>query len=195
MITRRTLMTGLCAALAAPAMAIPRPYTLGPEGATITYTFLLNGEPVKGTVPIDRADLTIDTGNLAASTADVTADVRRARTGLIFATQALKSRSVLSAQDFPLARFQSTRVVLGNSGRIDDGAVLEGLLTLRGVTRPVRFDAQLYRNSGTQRDDLRLLNVRLTGTVDRRDFGATGYSDLVEDTVKIDIRAQIETPL
>lgn len=195
MITRRALIAGAMAALATPAAAVPRPYTLGPNGATITYTFLLNGAPVQGTVPIDRADLTIDATNLAASTANVTADVRRARTGLIFATQALKSRSVLAADDFPLARFQSTRVVLGSSGRIDGDAVLEGMLTLRGVTRPVRFNANLFREPGTQNGDLGRLNVRLKGAVDRRDYGAVGYSDLVEDRVEIDIKAQIKTQL
>ena len=192
---RRTLIAGALAALATGAQAMPLPYRLGPDGATITYTFKLGGDPVKGTVPIDRADLTIDPGDLASSTADVTADVRRARTGLIFATEALKSRSVLAAKDFPLARFQSTKVILGPDGRIGDGAALEGMLTLRGITRPVRFDAKLFRKAGTVSNDLRLLNVVLTGAVNRRDFGAVGYADLVADTVQIEIKAQIETSL
>lgn len=190
---RRTLLAGAIAALATPLHALPRPYQLGPEGATITYTFSLNGEPFTGTVPVERADLLIDANNLAASTADVTADVREARTGLIFATEALKSRSVLAARDFPLARFQSTKVTLGQSGRIDDGATIEGLLTLRGVTRPVRFDAVLFRKPGTASGDIRMLNVVLNGSVKRSAFGATGYSELVDDTVRIEIRAQIET--
>ena len=190
---RRLFLASALATLASPSLAAPRAYKMGPEGATITYTFMLGGAPVKGTVPIDRADLMIDSGNLAASTADVTADVRRARTGLLFATEALKSRSVLAAEDFPLARFQSTKVTLGTSGRISDGATLEGVLTLRGVTNPVAFDAQLFRDQGTARDDLRKLRVTLNGTINRSAYGATGFSDLVEDAVQIEIRAQIET--
>ena len=188
---RHVLALGLCA-IAAPSWAAPTPYRLSGTAATITYTFTLEGTALKGTVPIDRADLRIAPNNLAASTADVTADVRRARTGLIFATEALKSRSVLAAEDFPLARFQSTKVTLGARGRISEGATVEGMLTLRGVTRPVRFDAQLFRAPGSAADDLSALRVILNGSVNRTDFGAVGYADLVADTVAIEIDANIQ---
>ncbi|WP_299042937.1 YceI family protein [uncultured Tateyamaria sp.] len=192
---RRHMMLGALAALApiSPGIswAAPTPYRLATGGATITYTFMLNGAPVKGTVPVNQADLSIDPGNLSASTALVSADVRRARTGLIFATEALKSASVLDAKTHPTARFRSTRVTLGPGGRISDGATLEGDLTLRGVTRRVRFDAGLFRTRGSSTDDFSALTVMLKGRVNRRDFGATGYADLVEDTVGIDIVAEI----
>ncbi|WP_299146290.1 YceI family protein [uncultured Tateyamaria sp.] len=190
---RRDFLGLSLAALATPTFAAPRPYTLSGAGATITYTFQLNGAPVKGTVPIDTANLTIDSANLAASTADVTADVRRARTGLIFATEALKSSSVLNAAAFPLARFQSTRIKLGPGGRLSEGAVVDGKLTLRGATRPVRFNASLFRPRGTAPGDFSTLNVKLSGQVNRRDFGATGYADLVDNTVAIAITAEIAT--
>jgi len=193
---RRNMLRLSLAALASPALgaqafAAPTPYRLGPNGATITYLFTLNGGQVKGTVPVSGASLIIDPRNLAASTADVTADVRRARTGLIFATEALKSESVLNAQSFPQARFTSTRVILGPGGRLSGGAAIEGNLTLRGVTRPVRFAADLFRKRGSAPDDLSALDVRLQGSVDRRAFGATGYADIVDDTVGIDIKAEI----
>ncbi len=192
---RRTLLAGALAALALPGNARAQPYGLGPDGATISYTFTLGGIPVTGTVPIERADLSIDRRNLAASTADVIADVRRARTGMMLATEALKSDSVLAAAAFPLARFRSTRVTLGAQGRMSDGATLDGLLTLRGVTREARFDAHLFRPAGRAAHEHDRLNVRLNGTVNRHDFGARGYSDLVGDSVHIEIKAQIETTL
>ncbi len=188
---RRHMLALSLAALAQPALAAPTPYRLGPNGATITYLFSLNGAQVKGTVPVGRADLRIDPGNLAASTADVTADIRRARTGLIFATEALKSESVLNAANFPQARFTSTKVTLGADGRISGGATIDGNLTLRGVTRPVRFSAGLFRKRGSAPGDLRALDVHLQGRVNREDFGATGYADIVENLVGIDIRADL----
>ncbi|WP_415919974.1 YceI family protein [Tateyamaria sp. SN6-1] len=187
---RHVLALGL-AALAQPTLAAPTPYRLGPGGATITYLFTLNGGQVKGTVPVGRAALSIDPTNLAASTADVTADIRRARTGLIFATEALKSKSVLDAQGFPQARFTSTRVTLGPGGRLSDGATIDGNLTLRGVTRPVRFAADLFRKRGSDAGDLSALDVRMRGRINRSDFGATGYADIVENSVGIDIQADI----
>ncbi|MEL6618402.1 MAG: YceI family protein [Pseudomonadota bacterium] len=188
---RRHLLALGLAALARPGWAAPVPYTLRGDASTITYTFTLNGAAVKGTVPVDRADLRIDPQNLAASTADVTADVRRARTGLIFATDALKSPSVLDAARFPTARFTSSRIILGPGGRLSGGAAIEGRLTLRGVTRTVRFQADLFRAPGSAPDDLRNLSVALRGQINRRDYGATGYADLVADTVGIEINAEI----
>lgn len=191
MMHRRTLIAAGLAALAAPATAARIPYRLSGSGARISFTFSLSGAPVSGTLPVNRADLSIDPQNLTASTADVTADVRRAETGLIFATQALTSTSVLDAERFPLARFRSTRVILGPGGRISEGAAIEGLLTLREVTQTVRFDAGLFRPPGSAPEDLGTLIVSMTGRIDRHAFGASGYADLVAPMVDIDIRAEI----
>ncbi|WP_147106573.1 YceI family protein [Tateyamaria sp. syn59] len=188
---RHLLLCALASLAPRTTLAGPTPYRLGNGGATITYTFMLSGAPVQGTVPISQADLKVDPDNLAASTAIVRADVRRARTGLIFATEALKSASVLDAATHPTAQFRSTRVQLGPSGRISDGATLDGDLTLRGVTRNVRFDAGLFRQRGSAAEDFSQLTVILNGRVDRRDFGATGYADLVDNSVDIDITAEI----
>lgn len=193
---RRTLLASGLAALAAPAIALPAraaptPYRLAGTGAAITYTFTLSGAPIKGSIPVNRADLKVDPDNLTGSTADVTADVRQAETGLIFATQALKSASVLDADRFPLARFQSTRIILGPGGRISGGAAIDGRLTLRGVTRPVRFDAGLFRPQGSAAEDLNTLIVAMSTRINRHDFGASGYPDLVDPMVTVDINAQI----
>lgn len=188
---RRHLLLTALAALATPAQAAPRRYGIGPGGAEITYTFTLDGAASKGTVPISQANLSIDPKNLAASRADVTADVRRARTGFVFATEALKSPSVLNAKRFPESRFVSTRVILGPGGRISDGAALEGNLTMRGVTRPIRLKAGIFRPKGTAADDLSRLTVTLEGTLKRSSFGITGYPKLVADQVNLSIQADI----
>lgn len=191
MYRRHLLLLGLAALVPTPGFASPTPYRLGPGGATITYTFMLSGSPVKGTVPVSQADLVVDPTNLAGSTATVRADLRRARTGLIFATEALKSASVLDADNHPTALFRSTAVRLGPGGRISDGARLDGALTLRGVTRNISFDAGIFRARGSAADDFSTLQVVLKGRVNRRDFGANGYADLVDDPVGIDIVAEI----
>lgn len=188
---RQLLLCALATLAPRTVWAAPTPYRLGSGGATITYTFMLNGAPVKGTVPVSQADLTVDPNNLDKSTALVSADVRRARTGLIFATEALKSPSVLDAQNHPTARFRSTGVKLGPGGRLSNGAMLEGDLTLRGVTRRIRFDAGLFRPRGSSAEDFSTLTVMLKGRIDRREFGATGYANLVDNTVGIDIAAEI----
>ncbi|MEL6240553.1 MAG: YceI family protein [Pseudomonadota bacterium] len=188
---RRDLLAALCVLPAVPSWATPTRYAIGPGGARIRFDFNLMGGIQSGTVPLANADLRIDPERLSASTADVTADVRRARTGLFFATEAMKSEGVLDAQNHPTASFRSTRVILGSGGRISDGGALEGDLTLRGVTRPVRFEAAIYRPRGTAPTDLSRLSVLLKGSVDRFAFGASGYPDLVGPNVGIDIQVDI----
>lgn len=189
---RRTFMIAASAAcVATPSIAAQRPYVLGKNGARITYTFLLNGIAQSGRIPVSTADIRIDPNDLSNSFVDVSADVRRARTGLVFATQALKSPAVLDANAHPLARFRSTKITLGPQGRISDGAVMSGQLTLRGVTKPIRFEANIFRPTGSAKGDLRQLSVRLRGQLDRTAFGAIGYPELVANTVQMDIDADI----
>ncbi|MEL7165729.1 MAG: YceI family protein [Pseudomonadota bacterium] len=189
---RQLLLSGL-AAIFYPhaATAAPAPYTIGPRGAQISYLFNLQGSTVAGTAPLSRADLRIDPTALQNSTAEVTADLRQARTKLFFATEALKSETVLDIARFPNARFVSRRIVLGPDGRISGGAAIEGALTLRGVTRPIRFAADLFRKPGSAPDDLTALDVRLRATINRNEFGASGYPALVAPEVGIDIKADL----
>jgi polyisoprenoid-binding protein YceI len=93
---------------------------------------------------------------------------------------------VLDSATWPEITFSS------NAVRHDgDGAKVTGDLTIRGVTRPVTLAAAIYRQQGTAEGDLTQLTVRLTGTVNRSDYGATGWSDMVGDQVRIDILARI----
>ncbi len=192
--TRRRMLTGALATvvLIRPAAAAPRRYRIAPDEAEIRFLFTANGITQSGTAPLSRADLTIDPSNLQASTAEVTADVSAARAGLAIITKVMKGAEVLDTARHPTASFRSTGVRLGASGRLSDGAVIEGDLTLKGVTRPVRLDAAVYRPAGSAPDDLDRLEAQLTARISRSSFGISGYPDLVDDTVGLDIRARIQ---
>lgn len=192
-IQRRRLLATFSAVLLAPhaLLAAPLPYRLIPEATDVRFTFLFNGQPQQGRLPVRAARIRIDPQNLARSQADITLDARRARTGLIFATEALKSPGILDTARFPEIRFRSTRIRLGPDGRLSGGAQITGDLTLRGTTRPITLQAALYRRPGTAPNDLRELDVNLTGALSRAAFGATGYTNLVADRVSLTIRARI----
>ncbi len=190
---RRTLITCLAAGLLAPyrLQAAALPYRLMPDATEVRFTFRLSGQPQHGRIPVRTARIRIDPQNLARSQADITLDASRARTGLIFATEALKSPGVLNTARFPEIRFRSTRVRLGPDGRLSGGAQICGELTLRGTTRPLALQSALYRRPGTAADDLRELDVHLSGSLSRKAFGAVGYPDLVADQVTLAIKARI----
>ena len=190
-LTRRKAIAGALAVLALPAYAAPQPYVLVKDRSTISFGFDASGAPQTGTVPVETANISVDPRNLAASSARVTADVRQASTGLIFATQAMKSKAVLDADNHPIVSFTSQSIQLGARGRISEGAKITGRLTLRGVTKTLELDAVLSRPAGSSPDDLSVLFVKLSGALSRSAFGATGFADLVADTVTLDIRAEI----
>lgn len=184
------LLASSCA-LPSTALAAPTRYQLEPDHSHVGFKFKLNGIAQNGSMPVERADITIDPQNLSTSRIDVAVTAARARTGLVFITQALASPGVLNSAQFPTIRFVSRRITLGASGRISDGAQITGDLTVRGITRSVTLQAALYRPRGTAPDDLSQLDVVLRGGLNRHDFGASGFPDLVADTVILDIRARI----
>lgn len=172
-------------------VAAPRRYLLDAAASSVAFRFSLNGVPQSGSMPVKQADVQIDTDALANSRVDVWLDVAGASTGLIFATQAMIGREVLDAARFPFIRFRSRSVRLAPDGRLSGGAEISGDLTLRDVTRPITLNAGLYRPPGTAPDDLRSLTVHLDGQISRSAFGASGFADLVGDTVTLDILAII----
>lgn len=191
-LTRRTMIAGL---VAWPAIGAAKPnlipYTLAPNGTSVGFTFDLSGVAQSGTMPIQSANIQLDTKRLQNSKVDVILNVAAARTRLPFARGPMLGESVLNADAHPTIRFTSTKIQLGPGGRISDGASIRGDLTVRGITRPVTLDAALYRAPGSAADDLDALSIQLTGALDRHAYGASGYPDLVDETVGLNIMAQI----
>jgi polyisoprenoid-binding protein YceI len=190
-LTRRHAIAAVLAAIATGAQAQGRPYLLSPEGSRITFVFTTGSTRQSGTVPVETADIVVDTGDLVRSSATVTADIRRISADLPFVAQAIKSAELLDAAQYPIVTFRSRRIRLGARGRISDGAEIDGDLTLRGVTRPITLQAQLTRPAGSAPDDLSVLYIQLNGSLSRRDFGAVGYAGMAGDRVDLDIRAEI----
>lgn len=113
----------------------------------------------------------LDPNRLQATRVKVSLNARAAKTGLIFATQAMTGPSILDVVRFPEITFVSRQVHLSVNGRLSGGARVSGDLTLRGVTRPISLQAALHRPVGSSKTDLDHLTFRLTGQLSRAAFG------------------------
>lgn len=173
--------------LPATATAAPVAYLLDRDASTVAFETDFGPDLITGTIPLTSADLTLDFDSVSNCTVAVELDVSGAQASFPFAAQALKGPKVLDARAYPTMIFTSTSVKAAANG-----ANVTGNLTIRGVTRPVTLRAEIYRQKGTVEGDRRRLTVRLTGRVKRSDFGATGWSDMVKDEVRIIITARIE---
>lgn len=171
---------------AAPVAAKPVPYALEPAESTVGFETDFGPDLITGAMPVKSANLVLDFDAVSNSRIDVALDVVNAHASFPFAAQAMKGPKVLDSINFPEMSFRSTTI-----RRDGDGARVEGDLTIRGVTRPVTLQAAIYRQKGTEAGDLRQLTVQLQGTVRRSEFGATGWSDMVGDEVRLNILARI----
>jgi polyisoprenoid-binding protein YceI len=174
-------------ALACPALAAPIAYRLDPEASTVAFETDFGPDIITGSIPLKLADLRLDFDNVANCSISVALDVTGATASFPFAAQALRGPKVLDAAAHPQMTFQSTSVAAAG-----DAADVTGNLTIRGVTRPVILRAEVFRPKGSAEGDRSRLSVRLTGRVNRSDFGATGWLDMVGDEVRIVITARID---
>lgn len=161
-------------------------YTLDRAQSSVAFETDFGPDVITGTIPLNSADLSLDFDRVANCSINVDLDVSGAQASFPFAAQALKGPKVLDAKSHPHMTFESTLVETAG-----DGAAVTGNLTIRGVTRPVTLQAAIYRQRGTEAGDRSRLTVRLTGRVNRSDFGATGWADMVDDEVRIIITARI----
>ena len=178
---KRFSLAVLFVCFASEIIAAPRHYTLIRNQSQIAFSFDLQGSALVGNIPIEFAEVSIDFERLTRSRIRVQFAMADATAGVIFATQAMRSASVLATDQYPVALFESTQVQ-----RSEVGASLTGDLTLRGITRPVVLDTRIYRARGSEPGDLSELVLLLTGAIDRNDFGAIGYANLVAP--KVDLR-------
>lgn len=185
---RRLALAALLAlGLAQTALAGTVAYKMDAANSTVAFETDFGPDRITGAFPLEKADLRLDFANVRNCTVDVALDVTGATASFPFAAQALKGPKVLAAKQYPRMTFTSTSV--RGAG---DAAEVTGNLTIRGVTRVVTLRAQLFRPRGSAPDALDHLTVKLSGRVNRSDFGATGWSDMVGDEVRILITARID---
>ena len=172
--------------LTGSAFADPVPYTLDQDRSSVAFSFTLLGGTVRGTMPVEDAEIALDFQSLSNSRTEVTLDAAGAKTGFGPATKAMRGPRVLDTAAFPAIRFTATDI----SGTFSDGRVT-GRVTIKDITRPVTMAAQVLRQAGTEANDLTRLTVRLTGAVNRHDFGVDGYTDLVGPMITLDITTRL----
>ncbi|WP_254054665.1 YceI family protein [Roseovarius sp. EL26] len=183
----RSLCLILLALTTPAAQAAPHIYLLDSAQSKVGFSYEFSGAEKQGQMPVKSTDMRIDLRNISASQVSVTLNAHDAKAGFVFATEAMKGPQVLHTKQFPEITFTSTKIT-GTLAK----AKMAGKLTIRGVTQDVTLDAGLYRQSGTKVHNQDNLIVLLTGTVNRHDFGASGFPSYVGDLITLRILAQID---
>ncbi len=172
--------------LSTPALSAPRVYVIDHTASRLNFEYLFNDDPVKGQFPDFKAKLLLDFENFKQSDISLTIDTRTAKGGFVFATTALRGPKILNAKQYPAIHFQSKSVRLTKSG-----AKLDGTITVRNTSRPITLSVQFLQLAGHSPRDREKLALRITGSLNRHDFGASGYPKMVGKTLAIDVLAHI----
>lgn len=123
----------------------------------------------------------VETSRGLSGAADVSVDVTSMTTGNATWDDLIATFDPFDARHFPVAVYRSTRVSWA-----DGRAIIDGALTLRGVTQAVSLTASYVVGRGGER-----MLVRASGSIDRKAFGISfdmpGCGKLVPRVLRLEI--------
>lgn len=104
-----------------------------PQQSTLVFTATQQGAKFDGKFAGFDGRIRFDAEQLQWSLIDVTVDIGSVKTGSEERDQTMVAKDWLSAETYPVARFQSNQILEGTEG----GYMARGLLTIKGVSQPV----------------------------------------------------------
>ena len=131
--------------------------------------------------------LTIDPANLNAAKVDVTIPLSGLSNASAKLTEHMNGKDFFDSAQFPSVRFVSTKVTA--EGR---SALIEGDLTIRGITKSVILDAE-FTGAGTNTyNKMDTAGFEATTAIKRSDFGMGYGVPFVSDEVRLGITVAFE---
>jgi polyisoprenoid-binding protein YceI len=132
--------------------------------------------------------LRLDPKNAAVDSLAVTVPVASVSTTSPKLNDELRAADWLDAAKYPTMSFRSHHVTITAPGH----ALVEGELTLHGVTRPVTLETRLMGSGPNPMSKVATVGFDVTGHIKRSDFGVTKYVPLVSDDVELMISGAFE---
>ena len=121
---------------------------------------------------------------------DIVIDTTSVNTGFTDFNGHIQGEEFLDTTKFPQATFKSTKVVFdGNKPQ-----TVEGLLTIKGVTKPVVLTVTSFQAMPHPMMKKPALGANAFTTIKRSEFNAGKYAPYVGDEVRIDIAIEAIAP-
>jgi polyisoprenoid-binding protein YceI len=131
--------------------------------------------------------LSIDPANLAAAKVDVTIPIASVATSSAGLTTHLQSPDFFDVAKFATARFVSTSVTVDGQR-----AMINGDLTMLGVTKPVVLETRFEGAGANPMNKKATVGFHASTTIKRSEWGMTKYVPMVGDEVKLRISVAFE---
>ena len=153
--------------------------TLSPDNTKIQFVGTHSGDKpdprtggfakFKGKAEIDPATKSLKAVNVEIDTASLFTEIEKL-------TDHLKSPDFFEVREYPAAKFESTKIVAGATGK----ATITGKLSLHGVTKEISFPATVEVGE-------KGLTLKSEFSIDRRQFGMTFGEGKVEPKVSMTV--------
>jgi polyisoprenoid-binding protein YceI len=182
-LTQLTAALILASAVAAPALAAPETFVVDGTHTFPRFSYshfgfstqLSHFNKTTGKVVLDKAAKT--------ATVDIEIDTKSVDTGYATFNEHIQGEDFLDTAKYPTATFKSTKVVFEG----DKPVAIEGLLTLKGVTKPVTLTVSSYKAMPHPMMKKDAIGANAWTVVKRSEFNAGKYAPNVGDEVRIDI--------
>lgn len=132
-----------------------------------------------GTIDLDKA-------KPENSKVNITIDLTNMVTGIPKLSEHLSSPDFFDVAKYPTATFVSTKVT--PEGKTN--AKVYGILTLKGVSKPVVLNVKLNKMDLSPITNKPTVGFTATTEIKRSDFGMTAYSPGLGDNIKLDIEVE-----
>jgi len=114
---------------------------------------------------------------------DIVIDTKSVNTGFVDFNGHIQGEDFLDTAKFPQATFKSTKVVFEG----DKPQAIEGLLTIKGVTKPVTLTVTSFQAIPHPMLKKPAIGANAFTVIKRSEFNAGKYAPYVGDDVRIDI--------
>ena len=114
---------------------------------------------------------------------DIVIDTKSVSTGFADFNEHIQGEDFLDTAKFPQATFKSTKVVFDG----DKPQLVEGLLTIKGVTKPVTLTVTSFQAMPHPMLKKPAIGANAFTVIKRSEFNAGKYAPYVGDDVRIDI--------
>ena len=157
-----------------------------PENTEIIFQYEIALINFEGSFKIKSSIFDLDGVQPENSHFALSFDLGESKAGFFIATKAMLSKSVLYAQKYPEITFTSKKVKYAN-----EQFKILGDLQIRGITKivtlfvkPIGFNPKLLNKSSS-------LEFHISAVIDRDIFGASGYSGIVGNEIKLNSSARL----
>ena len=176
----------LAASLATAAQAAPVSYTLDPDHTLPRLEINHNGfSNYIATFTKSAGKAMLDNAARNGSV-EVTIQTASFLTGHAFMEGFVKGKEFFNVEQFPTMVYKSTRFIYQG----DAPSVVEGELTLLGVTKPVTLTFTNFACGQHPRSKKDQCGGNLTGQLKRSDFGMKAFLPVIGDDVKLLIQVE-----